>query len=147
MSLEDIKALPVADLVAPGGAHLYLWVTAQLNRVGEGVATAEAWGFRVHDEIVWRKPNLGMGVFPRHCHEILLVCRCGGLGLLPDVPRGIESVQTWRQHYGRGKTHSAKPPAALDLIERASPGPYVELFARRQRLGWDSWGYGYEGAA
>jgi N6-adenosine-specific RNA methylase IME4 len=36
--------------------------------------------------------------------------------------------------------HSQKPEAFLDLIERVSPGPYVELFARRDRLGWDTWG-------
>lgn len=39
----------------------------------------------------------------------------------------------------RGK-HSAKPEAFLDLVEALSPGPYVELFARRDRLGWDTWG-------
>lgn len=49
---------------------------------------------------------------------------------------------TWFQ-WPRGP-HSAKPDAALDLIERTSPGPRVELFARAPRLGWDSWGKGYE---
>lgn len=28
----------------------------------------------------------------------------------------------------------------MDMIERASPGPYLELFARRNRMGWDTWG-------
>lgn len=36
--------------------------------------------------------------------------------------------------------HSAKPEAFLDLVEQVSPGPYLELFARRDRLGWDTWG-------
>lgn len=40
--------------------------------------------------------------------------------------------------------HSVKPAASCDLIESVSPGPYVELFARQPRLGWDSWGFGYE---
>ena len=35
---------------------------------------------------------------------------------------------------------SAKPEAFIDLVEQVSPGPYLELFARRQRLGWDTWG-------
>jgi N6-adenosine-specific RNA methylase IME4 len=39
----------------------------------------------------------------------------------------------------RGK-HSVKPEAFLDLVEQVSPGPYVELFARRARFGWDYWG-------
>jgi N6-adenosine-specific RNA methylase IME4 len=41
--------------------------------------------------------------------------------------------------WNRG-AHSAKPEAFLDLVEQASPGPYLELFARRNRLGWDTWG-------
>jgi N6-adenosine-specific RNA methylase IME4 len=36
--------------------------------------------------------------------------------------------------------HSRKPDAFLDLVEQVSPGPYLELFARRNRLGWDTWG-------
>lgn len=43
--------------------------------------------------------------------------------------------------------HSRKPSVVADVIERVSPGPYVELFARQPRLGWDSWGFGYEGVA
>jgi transcriptional regulator with XRE-family HTH domain len=45
---------------------------------------------------------------------------------------------TWF-NWKRGR-HSAKPEAFLDLVEQTSPGPYLELFARRQRLGWDTWG-------
>lgn len=52
---------------------------------------------------------------------------------------------TWWQ-WPRGP-HSVKPPAFMDIVERVSPGPYVELFARAPRLGWDSWGYGYESGA
>lgn len=36
--------------------------------------------------------------------------------------------------------HSQKPEAFLDMVESISPGPYLELFARRNRLGWDTWG-------
>lgn len=42
--------------------------------------------------------------------------------------------------------HSAKPGIFGDLVEKVSPGPYLELFARQPRLGWDSWGLGYETA-
>lgn len=57
-----------------------------------------------------------------------------------------DSVQDWRQHYdsNHGKGHSRKPIGAFDLIQAASPGPYVELFSRSPLLGWDSWGHGYE---
>jgi len=139
MSLEDIQALRVADL-AEDDAHLYLWVPAKFNREGVGVATATAWGFQVVGEIVWDKINYGLGAFPRPQHEIALVCRRGGL---PFARRDIGSVlraSVERIPNNGGKRHSAKPEAFLDLVERASPGPYLELFARRNRLGWDTWG-------
>jgi len=53
--------------------------------------------------------------------------------------RVVPVAQTWDhpRRYDGSKIHSAKPDAALDLIEQASPGPYAELFARRARFGWD----------
>lgn len=142
MPLEDIYALPVGELAAENAA-LWLWVTAGHNRAGVGMACAEAWGFTVVGEIVWKKPNYGLGAFPRPQHEILLVCRKGAVTF---NRADVGSVQEWRQDYGNngGKSHSAKPPGAYDLIESVSPGPYVELFCRRPVLGWDSWGWGYE---
>lgn len=59
-------------------------------------------------------------------------------------PQTGRSETTWFQ-WPRA-AHSVKPAASYDLIESVSPGPYVELFARQPRLGWDSWGYGYEAA-
>lgn len=139
MSLEDIWHLPVADL-AEADAHLFLWVPAGFNREGAGVETARAWGFEPIGELIWEKPNFGLGAFPRPCHEILLVCRRGALPFTGGL--AVRSVQRWRQTYdgAKGKQHSAKPEAAMDLIEQVSPGPYLELFSRRHRLGWDVWG-------
>lgn len=138
MALEEIAALPVADLADPAGCHLFLWVTPELYRLGEGVRVARAWGFEPVDELIWEKPNIGMGRFPRHCHEPLLIARRGEIAF--TGPRNVRSVQRWAQPHvsdNGGKQHSAKPDAALDLIEQASPGPYLELFARRARFGWE----------
>ena len=88
-------------------------------------------------EIVWKKRNFGMGKFPRPQHEILLVCRRGGL---PFRLNNIGSVQEWAQTYPAANVTAPSRKRAIDLIEQASPGPYVELFARRHRLGWDVWG-------
>lgn len=146
LPLDDIRALPVDLLCAPEGSHLYLWITAGLHRSGESLRVLEAWGFEFVGEIVWAKPNFGMGAFPRPAHELLIVGREKGCKV-PFCRNDVASVQTWstpRGHNNGGKVHSAKPAAAYDLIESASPGPYVDLFARQQRLGWDSWGYGYE---
>jgi N6-adenosine-specific RNA methylase IME4 len=139
MPLEWIKKLPVGDL-ADSDAHLYLWVPARFNREGSGVDVVRAWGFECVSEIVWAKPSFGLGKFPRPQHEIMLVCR---RGTLPFALNNEGSVQGWKQPRGKGnggKIHSAKPDGSYDLIERASPGPYLELFARRARFGWDYWG-------
>lgn len=144
MTLDDIESLPVGALAADP-ALLWLWITPRLNREGVGVRMARAWGFTVGGELVWKKPNLGMGLVPRMSHEIALVCT-RGKGALEGAPRNIHSVQEWAQLYGTngGKTHSAKPTAFFDLVQSVSPGPYVELFSRAPLLGWDHWGYGYE---
>lgn len=143
MPLEDIAALPVGDLAADD-AHLYLWVTREFFREGGGVKVARAWGFDPVGEIIWRKRNFGTGHFPRPGHEPLLICRRGSLPFAG--PYNVHSVQDWPQVYATngGKSHTAKPDAGMDLIERTSPAPRVELFARAPRLGWDSWGHGYE---
>jgi len=40
----------------------------------------------------------------------------------------------------RKKQHSAKPEEVARRIERMTAGPYLEMFARRARPGWDVWG-------
>jgi N6-adenosine-specific RNA methylase IME4 len=138
MTVKEIAALPV-DTLAEADAHLYLWVTPKLNREGVGAEIARAWGFEVFSELIWMKVNFGLGSFPRPGHEPVLICR---RGKLPFDRRDVHSVQRWDHPRDgkRGKIHSAKPEAFLDLVESASPGPYLELFARRQRLNWHTWG-------
>jgi N6-adenosine-specific RNA methylase IME4 len=135
--LEAIKALPVAEL-AEDDAHLYLWATRRLFREGEAAAVARAWGFEPCGELIWGLRNPGMGGFNGNGHEPVLVAKRGGLPYPKNaLPAG---VVFWRQPYAHGKVHSAKPEGFLDLVEQVSPGPYVELFARRARFGWDYWG-------
>jgi N6-adenosine-specific RNA methylase IME4 len=169
LSIEEIAALPVADL-ATRDAHLYLWaVNPLIHRAFEVI---EAWGF-IHDTVLtWCKPGPGLGAGFRSNTEHLIVARkgtrgnascstCGGrrrgarkcqcsepawhseMGSIPPLrPFKAVSDGSWFT-VSRG-AHSEKPRLFLDLIERMSPGPYVELFARAPRLGWDSWGKGYE---
>lgn len=140
LSLDAIAALPVAGL-ADAGSHLFLWCTREVFREGQGVAVARAWGYEPVGEIVWGLRNPGLGQFIGNDHEPILIARRGSIAFTGDVRMG--GVHFWRQTYatGRGgKVHSAKPEAFLDFVEQVSPGPYVELFARRSRLGWDSWG-------
>jgi N6-adenosine-specific RNA methylase IME4 len=137
MSLEDIKALPVAAM-ADDEAHLYLWATRRLFREGEAAAVARAWGFEPCGELIWGLRNPGMGGFNGNGHEPILLAARGGLRFPKDeLPAG---VMFWRQPYAHGKLHSAKPEGFLDLVERVSPEPRLEMFARRARFGWDYFG-------
>lgn len=134
MPLEEIKDLPVSDL-ADHAAHLYLWIPDPLLLEGVAADVARSWGFLKPGRLlIWEKPSYGMGSFPRCQHEAVLVCRRGDL---PFRVKDVGSVIRWKQLYHKGKVNSAKPEGFLDLVEAASPGPYVELFARRQRFGWD----------
>lgn len=139
MSLEDIVALPVRELADPSGAFLFLWTT---NRyLPDAFDVMGAWGFRYRQALVWSKGDASPfpGSVAPNTGEFLLVGRRGSVKRIGTAPASI--VQAVRG------AHSAKPDAFTDLIESVAPGPYVELFARAPRLGWDHWGYGYEAAS
>lgn len=138
MTVDDICALGV-DAIAETDAHLYLWIPDSLLIAGVAQQVCEAWGFATRGLLIWHKRNFGMGTFPRHQHEAIV---CAKRGSLPYQIANQGSVHSWKVSYapGIGKRHSEKPDGALDLIEQASPGPYLEMFARRNRLGWDTWG-------
>lgn len=135
MGLAAIKALPVASL-ATKDCRLFMWTTNRHLPVSFSVI--EAWGFTYAQTIIWRKtgnpsPFAGGGVAPVH-HEFLLVARKGSPEVAGTFPSSV--VDAPAAVFG----HSVKPECFLDYVERVSPGPYVELFARRQRFGWDTWG-------
>lgn len=130
MTLADIERLPVSDLVEEQ-AHLWLWCLTQ--HVDWGFVVARDWGFEPWTMITWCKPGPGVGRFQCNTEHVIL----GRKGPRQGNPFG-ETHGTWFQ-WPRGE-HSQKPEAFYDLVERVSPGPYLELFARRNRLGWDTWG-------
>jgi N6-adenosine-specific RNA methylase IME4 len=127
MSMDELKALhvPAAD-----NAHLYLWVTNSFLR--EGFDLIDAWGFTYKTVLTWCKPSIGMGNYFRNNTEHVLFATRGSL------PTNVNNVGTW---FKANKTrHSAKPQSFYDLVELASPGPYLEMFARTRRFGWEGWG-------
>lgn len=129
MSLDEIKAIPVSDL-AEDNAHLYLWVTN--NTLREGYDVAEAWGFTVRAPLTWIKFRLGLGNYLRHATEHLLFATRGRAPVL------FKSQPTWLN--APVQDHSRKPEEQYPLIERISPGPFLELFARDRQPGWHVWG-------
>ena len=128
-SMEDIRALPVNQL-ADKDAHLHLWTTNAF--LFESKQLMEAWGFEYKSVFVWVKPQMGMGNYWRVSHEFML------FGLRGKSPFLDRSIMSWVES-GRGE-HSEKPDQIRQLIERVSPPPRLELFARSVSDGWVVWG-------
>jgi N6-adenosine-specific RNA methylase IME4 len=130
MSVDAIAALPVGRL-ASSDAHLWLWVTNATLFAGQAVM--EAWGFTYRSCLTWVKPGLGLGSsYLRNNTEHLL------FGTKGRAPILFRSQPTWL--FAAKQDHSHKPEEQYAVIERCSPGPYLELFARRKRSGWQVWG-------
>lgn len=135
MKTVDIAALPVRGL-AESDAHLYLWVTN--NFLPDGLAVMEAWGFRYVTCLTWAKDRVGLGQYFRGQTEQFLFGVRGAPGYRIGAD-GKRAQGTTLISAPRGR-HSAKPPEARALVEKVSPGPYLELFAREAAPGWDVWG-------
>lgn len=138
MSLDNIKQIPVSTVTAKN-AHLYLWVPNAL--LPEGLAVMEAWGFRYVSNVVWAKrrkdggpDGRGVGFYFRNVTELILFGVRGSMRTLDPARRQVNMLET------RKREHSRKPDEQYDLIESCSPGPYLELFARHPRPGWQVWG-------
>jgi N6-adenosine-specific RNA methylase IME4 len=139
MTLDDIVALPVREAAAET-SHLYLWVPNAL--LPAGLAVMSAWGFQYKSNIVWHKvrkdggpDGRGVGFYFRNTTELLLFgVRGKNARTLAPGRRQVNILCT------RKREHSRKPDEAYALIERCSPGPFLELFARGTRPGWTAWG-------
>lgn len=131
MSLDEIQELPIPDLAADG-CHLYLWVTQKFLPVGLGFL--DAWGFGYQCVMTWVKPT-GMTPFSwMYNTEHVLFGSHGSLGL---ERKGLKL--SFEAAVVRG-THSTKPSVFYDRVRAASPEPRLEMFARKERKGFVTWG-------
>lgn len=139
MSIEEICALPVAD-IADTTAHLYMWVPNAL--LPEGLQVLRSWGFIYKTNIVWHKlrkdggsDGRGVGFYFRNVTELIL------FGVRGKNARTLAPARSQVNYIGtRKREHSRKPDEQYELIQDCSPGPYLEMFARGVRPGWDVWG-------
>lgn len=136
MSVARIMALPVEHRWAALNCHLYLWVTN--NFLKAGISAMEWWGFRYVTIITWKKPHIGLGQYYRGITEHVLFGIRGrpGYRYLPNGKRA-QGRTFFEADTGE---HSEKPYQMHEWAEIVSPGPYIELFARERRPGWDVWG-------
>ncbi|CAO3407573.1 MT-A70 family methyltransferase [Azospirillum largimobile] len=139
MTVEDICALPVADIAAPT-AHLYLWVPNAL--LPEGLQVMRSWGFEYKTNLVWHKvrkdggsDGRGVGFYFRNVTELILFgVRGKKARTLPPGRTQVNLIES------RKREHSRKPDEQYELIEACSPGPFLEMFARGARPNWSVWG-------
>lgn len=143
MTFDEIKGLPVEELTL-AQSHLYLWVPNALLK--EGLETMQAWGFTYKTNIVWYKirkdggpDGRGVGFYYRNVTELVLFGVRGGLRTLQPGRTQTNILVS------RKREHSRKPDELYEIIEKCSPGPYLEMFARRKRQGWKQWGNEVDG--
>lgn len=135
LTLDQIKGIEVP---AADQAHLYLWCLTQ--HVDWGYEVARSWGFEPVTLLTWCKPGPGVGRF--RCNtEHVLVARKGSRHGNPFGQGGRHAQATDGTYFDwpRGR-HSEKPEAFYQLVERLSPAPRLDMFARSRRLGWAAWG-------
>jgi N6-adenosine-specific RNA methylase IME4 len=138
MTLEEIMQLPIAQIASPR-SHLYLWVPNAL--IAEGLQVLHRWGFEYKTNLVWYKiradggpDGRGVGFYYRNVTELILFGVRGSLRTLEAGRRQTNIIVS------RKREHSRKPDEQYEIIERCSPGPYLELFARHPRPNWSQWG-------
>ena len=137
MSLQDICNLPV-NKIANENSVLLMWVVDPL--LDKAFQVINAWGFKYKTVgFTWAKTNkksmgffTGLGYWTRGNPEMCLLATKGKpKRLSKSVPQLVVSER---------REHSRKPDIMYNHIENLLQGPYIELFARTQRPGWDSWG-------
>jgi N6-adenosine-specific RNA methylase IME4 len=149
MSLDDIKALPVAD-VAAKVCMLLMWAVDPM--LPQAIAVGEAWGFTyktvgfywaklrregstrhlLHGEAAHKLFPMGTGYWTRANPEPCLLFTRGKPKRLSSAVRKLMIA--------RRREHSRKPDEQYDAIEQLVAGPYLELFGRQTRPVWTTWG-------
>lgn len=138
MTDSEILRFPLPELAEPNGAHLYLWCLDQHDRLAFALELLRGWSFVVKHTFVWCKidsrsrARMGGGHYGRKAHELCLFAVRGRLAARTHDQR------TWFR--ARRGEHSRKPDRLYRIAEAMSPPARLELFARRPRPGWTTWG-------
>lgn len=145
MSLEDLMALPVGDLMAPDSC-IGMWVIG--SHLDQALALGRSWGFVYKTDLfVWVKTGkhdpkvrpISLGKWTRKQTEMMLLFTRGNP---KRVDAGVRQLIETDEHiiFAPKREHSRKPDEQFERIERLVEGPYVEIFARQSRPGWLTWG-------
>jgi len=134
MAVEEIAVLPIRELVAP---ECQCWLWATNTHLHDAFHVLEAWGFQYVTTVTWAKTQFGLGYWLRGQTEHLLLGVKGKPRKAMTGPHGA-SGGNWSTLVTAARgIHSEKPQVFYDMVEALGEPPRLELFARRQRLGWD----------
>jgi len=130
MSLDDIAALTVPDLMDMEGCHVYLWTTHKF--LPRALTILQGWGVRYQCLLTWVKPT-GMTPYSwmYNTEHVLF----GRAGKLPLDRLGLKLSFT-----APVIRHSEKPAIFYQRVRQASPAPRLEMFAREPHEGFVAWG-------
>jgi N6-adenosine-specific RNA methylase IME4 len=138
MTMDELYNMPVRDYAA-NDSVLLLWGT--WPKLPEALKVMAAWGFEYVTGFPWIKldgngvPVYGIGFWVRGCSEFVFIGRRGNVS--PPRLEGFLGLMSPNLY------HSRKPSSLHEYAETL-PGPYLELFARRDRPGWHCFGNQFE---
>lgn len=126
MSEAELAAIPIASLAAKDCA-LFMWVID--THLPQALRLVEAYGFTYRKLVfIWDKRAMSLGHWTRNEGEI---CILATRGRPKRLDKGVRQI-----HAEARREHSRKPEEFRDRIERLVAGPYLELFGRQARPGW-----------
>lgn len=141
MKIEDILKLPVPALCAPNGTVLWLWFTN--NHILEATQCIKHWGFTIKTVLTWEKiakngnTRIGTGHWLRNCTEHCILATFGKVKSFSHLKKLTNEPTIL---HAQRREHSRKPEEFYNLVDKLCDGKKLEMFARKKRNGWDSWG-------
>ena len=133
MPISEIIQLPI-DSIIDSDCLLLMWVTNAF--LPEGLGIIRHWKFHYEKLFTWCKTN-GMGGHPRNATEHIIMATRGNYP--KKLGKHDQAIMNWIITPPQRK-HSYKPKEIIDVLEKFTAEPRLELFAREKREGWDVWG-------
>lgn len=130
MSMQELMAEPI-ETVSNSNCHIHLWTTNAF--LHEAFHLLKSWGFTYKSCLVWKKSRMGIGNYWRVSHEYILL---GVKGTKKHFNN--HAMRSWIE-LPSGK-HSEKPEQIREMVMKASDGPYLECYGRREVEGWTVYG-------
>lgn len=139
---DIIASHPVKDMIHPDGCVLFMWCT--WPHIFSAEQVIKGWGFQ-YSGLAWEwikknpatgKYAFGGGYGTRKNLEPCLLARTANFQLKNEIKD--QSIRDFL--YAKRRENSRKPDEQYERIETMFDGPYLELYARQHRYGWDAAG-------